>query len=111
MRESQHKRLTRSATDRLIAGVFGGLGKYFNLSAILLRLIYVVITALTGFVPGILIYIIMVVIMPADPAKPDLLSFLRSMGQKTQSPDQTHQRSRRTLTDVEERDIKKNGRS
>ena len=41
MRESQHKRLTRSGSDRMIAGVFGGIGQYFKIQPNILRILYV----------------------------------------------------------------------
>lgn len=111
MRESRHKKLTRSGSDRFIAGVFGGIGNYFRIPANLLRILYVVLTIFTGFVPGIIIYIILMIIMPADPQRPDLLGFLKSFGDAQKKAPQSHERSRRTLTDVEEKDIKRNGRS
>ena len=60
MRESRRKRLTRSGSDRIIAGVFGGFGQYFNCSANFLRVAYVILSILSGIVPGVIIYIIMV---------------------------------------------------
>lgn len=113
MRESRRKRLTRSGTDRIIAGVFGGVGQYLNCSANLLRIVYVVLSILSGIVPGVIIYVIMVLIMPPDPQHGGILGFIKSLndlqrGMKNGSHDQ---RQRRTLTDVEEKDIKRNGRS
>ena len=107
MRESQHKRLTRSGSDRMIAGVFGGIGQYFKIQPNILRILYVLLTIFTG----IIIYIILVIIMPADPQNPDLLGFLKSFSESQKTSQQPHQRSRRTLTNVEEKDIKRNGRS
>ncbi|MEY8294017.1 PspC domain-containing protein [Limosilactobacillus caviae] len=111
MRESQHKRLTRSGSDRMVAGVFGGIGKYFRIQPNILRILYVLLTIFTGFVPGIIIYLILVIIMPADSQNPDLLSFIKSFSESQGKSQQSQQRSRRTLTDVEEKDIKRNGRS
>lgn len=111
MRESRHKKLTRSGTDRIIAGVFGGLATYFRIPANLLRILYVIITIFTGFVPGVIIYIILMVIMPADPQRPDLLSLLKSFGESQKGAPRPQNNSRRTLTDVEEKDIKRNRRS
>lgn len=111
MRESRHKKLTRSGTDRIVAGVFGGIGNYFGIPANFLRILYLIITIFTGFVPGIIIYIILLSIMPADPQRPDLLSLLKAFGDTQKSKPQSQERSRRTLTDVEEKDIKRNRRS
>lgn len=111
MRESRHKKLTRSASDRMVAGVFGGIGTYFRIPANILRVLYVLLTVFTGFVPGIIIYVILVVIMPADPQRPDLLGILKSFSESQWKTPHSQDRSRRTLTDVEEKDIKRNGRS
>lgn len=111
MRESQHKRLTRSGSDKMVAGVLSGIGQYFKIAPNILRILYVILTIFTGFVPGIIIYIILVIIMPADPQNPDLLGFLKAFSQSRTTPHQSPSRSRRTLTDVEEKDIKRNGRS
>ncbi|MEI6237555.1 MAG: PspC domain-containing protein [Candidatus Saccharibacteria bacterium] len=58
------KRLYRSATDKQIAGVCGGLAEYFDIDATLVRVGFIFITFVTGFVPGILAYIVMAIITP-----------------------------------------------
>ncbi|WP_342319539.1 PspC domain-containing protein [Corynebacterium mayonis] len=58
-----HKRLTRSLTQRWIAGVCGGIAERFNLDPTIVRLGFVALS-LTGFFPGIIAYIIAWVIMP-----------------------------------------------
>jgi phage shock protein PspC (stress-responsive transcriptional regulator) len=55
------KRLTRSQTDRMLAGVCGGLGEYFGIDATLMRLVFVALTLLGGH--GILIYLILWLVM------------------------------------------------
>lgn len=111
MRESRHKKLTRSSTDRMIAGVFGGIGRYFKINPNILRVLYVALTIFTGFVPGIIIYAILAIIIPADPQNPDLIGFLKAFSKAKTAQKQPQTRTRRTLTDVEEKDIKRNGRS
>lgn len=56
------KRLTRSITDKKVAGVCGGLAEYFNVDATLVRLIFVLATLMGG--PGLLLYIVLWVVMP-----------------------------------------------
>lgn len=56
------KNLTRSKTDKIIAGVCGGLGEYFSIDPVIIRLIFVVITLLGG--AGVLAYIVMWIIVP-----------------------------------------------
>jgi phage shock protein C len=55
------KRLTRSQTDRMIAGVAGGLGDYFGIDATLVRLVFVAMALLGGH--GILVYLILWLVM------------------------------------------------
>ena len=61
------KRLYRSRFDRVFAGIFGGIGEYLDVDPVLLRVLWVALTVLTGVVPGILIYIISIFIIPARP--------------------------------------------
>jgi phage shock protein C len=58
------KRLQRSRTERMIAGVCGGVAEYFEVDPTLVRLIWVAITVMAG--AGILLYLIMWVIMPLE---------------------------------------------
>ncbi|MDO5729222.1 MAG: PspC domain-containing protein [Actinomycetaceae bacterium] len=55
-------RLTRSATDRYIGGVCGGIAQTYDLDPSLVRLIALLLLLLPG--PGVLVYLIMWVIMP-----------------------------------------------
>lgn len=54
--------LRRSATDRYIGGVCGGIAQTYGLDPALVRLIALLLLLLPG--PGVLIYIIMWIIMP-----------------------------------------------
>jgi phage shock protein C len=58
------KRMTRSTSERMIAGVAGGLADYFNMDPTLVRLILVLLALAGG--PGVLIYLILWVVMPED---------------------------------------------
>ena len=58
------KRLERSSADRVIAGVSGGLGRYFDLNPTFFRLGFVVLTLLGG--AGILIYLAAVLVVPDE---------------------------------------------
>src|SRR3954466_7963453 len=57
------KRLERSQTHKMFAGVCGGLGEYFDLNPVIFRLGLVVLTLLGG--AGILVYLPAVLVMPA----------------------------------------------
>ena len=56
------KRLERSSSDRMVSGVAGGLGRYFDLNPGVFRLGFVVLTLLGG--AGILVYLTAVLVMP-----------------------------------------------
>ena len=58
------RRLTRSSSDKLIAGVSGGLGRYFGVDPILFRIAFVVLTFAGGV--GVLAYIGLLAFVPAD---------------------------------------------
>ena len=61
------KRLYRSKRQKMIAGVFGGLGEYFDVDPTLLRLPAALLLILTGIVPMVIIYILAAIIIPEDP--------------------------------------------
>ncbi len=58
------KRLYRSTTDRMIAGVIGGLAEYFAIDSALLRLVAALGILATGLFPGVVLYLIAVFIVP-----------------------------------------------
>lgn len=61
------KRIYRSRTDRQIAGICGGLGSYAGLDPVLVRLVVVAATCLTGFIPGLVAYLFGWIIVPDEP--------------------------------------------
>jgi len=65
--EKNIKRLYLSAKDKKIAGVCGGIAAYFETDSTLVRLAWVVLTVLTGIVPGIIAYIVAAIVMPKEP--------------------------------------------
>src|ERR671931_672602 len=58
------KRLERSRSHRMVAGVAGGLGEYFDLNPAFFRLGFVVLTLLGG--AGILVYLAALLVMPDE---------------------------------------------
>jgi phage shock protein PspC (stress-responsive transcriptional regulator) len=62
----QPRRLLRSRSNRVIGGVCGGLGQYFNVDPILFRIAAVVFTLVGG--AGLLFYLAALVLMPSEPA-------------------------------------------
>jgi phage shock protein C len=58
------KNLYRSKKNRILAGIFGGLGEYFDIDPTVLRLGWLLVFVFTGIFPGILAYIIAIFIVP-----------------------------------------------
>jgi phage shock protein PspC (stress-responsive transcriptional regulator) len=61
------KKLYRSRTDRMIGGVCGGLGRYFSMDPTLVRVIAVLLMLLTGVLPGVIAYLVIMLIVPLEP--------------------------------------------
>ncbi len=59
-----HK-LHLSTDDRKILGVCGGIAEYLNIDSTAIRLLWVVVTVFTGFIPGMLAYLIAGFVMPS----------------------------------------------
>lgn len=60
------KKLYRSKKDKIIGGVCGGLGHYFNLDPTLVRVVFVLLL-LPGGLPGFIPYIVLWAIVPEEP--------------------------------------------
>src|SRR5579872_639530 len=61
------KRLYRSQKDKLVAGVIGGIGEYFEVDPTILRLGFIVLLLLTGIFPAIIAYAVAYFIIPDQP--------------------------------------------
>jgi phage shock protein C len=59
------KKLYRSQTDKVFAGVCGGIAEYFGKDAVLIRLLWIFMTLLGG--SGVILYIVALFIMPKRP--------------------------------------------
>jgi phage shock protein PspC (stress-responsive transcriptional regulator) len=57
--------LRRSRSNRVIAGVCGGLGEFFGINATWFRLLFVILL-LPGGLPGLVPYIVIWVIVPKE---------------------------------------------
>ena len=59
-----NKTLTRS-DNKMIGGVSAGIAEYFNLDPTLIRVAYVTLSIFSAGFPGLLLYILLLIIMPA----------------------------------------------
>lgn len=61
---SGHKRLHRSRQHRMLLGVCGGLGEYFDVDPTIIRIIFLASLLLGG--TGIIVYLVLLVVMPDE---------------------------------------------
>jgi phage shock protein C len=66
-KQSKPKSLYRSKKDRVLGGVAGGLGEYFEVDSTLIRLIFIILFFSGG--TGLLLYLVLWLIMPSKPGK------------------------------------------
>lgn len=59
-----NKKLFRSRDQRIIAGVCGGLGEYFDIDPVIIRVIFLVTVLLGG--AGVLLYLILWLVIPEE---------------------------------------------
>lgn len=60
------KRLYRSTKDRRIAGVCGGIGEYFDIDPVIVRIIALILL-LPGGLPGFVPYVMLWILVPNNP--------------------------------------------
>ena len=68
------KRLYRSRENKFVAGVLAGAAEYFDHDPTLWRLAFLFLLVLTGFMPGVLFYLIAWVVIPERPTVEPLSS-------------------------------------
>lgn len=61
------KRLYKSKANKSIGGVIGGVGDYFDIDPVLLRVVWILIVIFTGVFPGLIAYILAMIIVPERP--------------------------------------------
>lgn len=59
------KKLRRSK-NQMIAGVCAGIAEYFNVDPTIIRVAYVLLSVISAGFPGIIVYIILMLIMPVE---------------------------------------------
>ena len=60
---TNYKELTRSTSNRMIAGVCAGLGEYFGIDPTIVRLLFV-LAFFTGFGGIAIVYLVMALVVP-----------------------------------------------
>ena len=57
-------KLTRSSTNKVVAGVCGGIAEYFDMDPTVVMVAYAVASILFAAFPGLLVYIILMFVIP-----------------------------------------------
>lgn len=65
---AEPRRLLRSRQERVIAGVCGGLAEYLGADPVLVRALWIVLTLITGIAPGVILYILAMLLVPEGAA-------------------------------------------
>lgn len=59
--------LYRSTRNRMLAGVCGGIAEWLDWTPTAVRILYVAVSVLSAGFPGMLVYLVLWVVMPAAP--------------------------------------------
>ncbi len=85
------KRFYRSRTDRKVGGVAAGLGEYFLMDPMLVRLLFIILTFAGG--GGVIIYLILWIVTPEKP-----MEFTNAANQSATNPAQPENSSPESTT-------------
>src|SRR5437773_1738020 len=76
---AQPRLLRRRTTDRVLGGVAGGLGDYFNVDPLLIRIAFVGLMLFGG--AGLVLYVVAWLLIPAEGQEASVLEgFMRRLG-------------------------------
>lgn len=64
-RNNPDKKLRRSRTDNMIAGVMGGLAAHYGIDSTKLRIVFVLLSIFSAAFPGIVVYLVLWLLMPS----------------------------------------------
>lgn len=69
------KKIYRSKSQRMISGVCGGIAHYFNIDPTIVRLVWVFVSIFSTAIPGLIIYLICVIVIPDEPDSIDTTGY------------------------------------
>ena len=64
------KKIYLDEKNKKFLGVIAGVAQYFNIDATILRVLWILIVVFTGFLPGLIAYIVAYTIMPKPEHRP-----------------------------------------
>jgi phage shock protein C len=62
--------LERSRSDKIIAGVCGGIARRYGWDPLLVRIAYVLVSIFSAAFPGIIVYVVLWFLMPLEGTSP-----------------------------------------
>lgn len=62
------KKVSLSKKDKVITGLLGGVAEYFNVNSTLLRILVILLAAISGFFPMIIAYFVAAVVVSQQSA-------------------------------------------
>ena len=60
------KHVYRSRTNRIVGGLLGGIGEYFAIDPVLVRLVFIAVLILTAVIPCAFIYFLGLIVVPLE---------------------------------------------
>ncbi len=97
----KEKKIYRSDKNRILGGVCGGIGDYFDIDPVLIRLVFVLLTIAGG--AGVLVYVISWIIIPEEPER------LERDNEKS-GTEQIHEKAAEFAKEIKETVQKNNGK-
>ena len=64
---AKYKQLYRSTKNKVLGGVCGGLGEYYSIDPVIIRILWILFSLAWG--AGIIAYILALIIVPKNPGK------------------------------------------
>ena len=61
------KKLYRSEENKVVAGILGGIGEYFEIDPVVIRVFFVFLAFATGVIPFVVAYIVALFVVPKRP--------------------------------------------
>lgn len=58
------KKLYRNEENKIVSGILGGIAEYLEIDPVVIRVLFVLITVLTGFFPAMIFYVVSLFIIP-----------------------------------------------
>ena len=66
-----NKKFYRSSKDKVFAGVCGGIGEYFNIDPVLVRVLFFILLFVNGI--GLILYLLLMLITPKEPTTIEMM--------------------------------------